>query len=182
MGLKELKWCLIKINLLLLLILTSCQNNQNDKLSNNRQLECVLNLFITHYPIMNDDEKFIYIRENQYWSDTTSFVSLYYSDIPPIDKNEGLGYKISFLNKFEIVHISYSFLGDFKEEFLMQTKLKWQNVQHDLYEPVPEYKYLNYSETGLNFIYDFKNKSIIDITKSNPILDEDILTKIISCN
>lgn len=176
MDLNKQKWYLI-ISLFTLLNF-SCKEKQNE--TNNKQLECLLNVFMDNPPTM--DEKYIYVSERQNWSDTTSILSFQYSDIPPIDLADSLTSMISEFKNFKIIHTISSFNKPVQENHLISTNLDWKILNQKKYKSVSEDKYLKFSEYELQIIYDFKNENVIGVLKAYPLNESVILNKIEKCN
>src|SRR5690554_3908433 len=176
MIVKKEGWRLI--NSLFILLVLSCNDKKIE--TNNRQFECLLDVFMEHPPTMGED--YIYVSESQNWSDTTSVLSFQYSDIPPIDLADSLTSMISEYKKFKIIHTTSSFNKLVQEKHLISTNLEWKNINQKKYKPVSEDKYLKFSEYELQIIYDFKNKKVIDVLKAYPVDKYTIIEKIKNCN
>lgn len=176
MIVKKEGWRLI--NSLFILLVLSCNDNKIE--TNNRQFECLLDVFMEHPPTMGED--YIYVSESQNWSDSTSVISFQYSDIPPIDLADSVSSKISEFKGFKIIYTLNSFNKIVQENHLISTDLKWKKINPNNYQPVSEDKYLKFSEYELQFIYDFKNEKVIDVLKAYPVNKSKILKKVQKCN
>lgn len=168
MVLKKQKWFL-QISVILLLL--SCKNEATIIISDNTQLECILDTYIRNNKTKNNS--YIYVNENQYWSDTTSVISL--SLVNTIIHNDNI--KLSVYKNNKIIYLLSSFKNYTNKNNTISNKLKWDykfNSNNELKE--------NYvSEYEMQFIYNVKNKCISKILKTYPINDSIILKEIKKC-
>lgn len=159
----------------LYLLLISCSDTRK-KEDSSPKLECLIDVFLEKRPTSN--ENFVYVSEAQNWTDSTSVISLQYSEIPPETQSE----KIAKFNNYTVVYSQSSFNDKIDKAKTISTNLEWKNTNPNDYKKPDNNDRINYSEYEMQIIYDFKNNRIQDVLKSHPVSKEKVYKKTLNCN
>jgi hypothetical protein len=116
---------------------------------------------------------YIYINENQNWTDTTSVISFSLVNKKINNKNV----KSSVYKKHKIIYLLSSFNKGIDKNNTISNKLKWNGKFKDNNKLIDNIVL----EYEMQFIYDIKNKCITKILKSYPVNDNLIIKDIEKC-
>lgn len=177
MGLIKLRSSLIIS--ILFLSFYSCKEN-NLKNTKGTQLECLIDIFLEKKSQFN--EEYVYISENQNWTDSTSVISFQYSSREPSQKQISNNPKTANYKKHKLIYFVNSFSTVFQKDRLIKSSLDWRNVVKKDEKSFNGNKELNSSEYEIQFIYNFKTKKIENVLKAYPVNESIILKKAIQCN